>query len=82
MRLVMLRIESMCIIMQLNCQKFKQAGVVAMGIPGEDQWILTAEEYADLAAFKGTSLDEELESRRIAAEFIQKLGMRLKLYKL
>lgn len=51
-----------------------------MGIPGEDQWILTAEEYADLAAFKGTPLDEELESRRVAAEFIQKLGMRLKLY--
>lgn len=51
-----------------------------MGIPGEDQWILTAEEYADLAAFKGTTLDEELESRKVAAVFIQKLGMRLKLY--
>lgn len=45
-----------------------------------DQWILTAEEYADLPTFKETSLEQELESRCKAAEFIQKLGVRLKLY--
>lgn len=45
----------------------------------QDQWILTAEEYADLAAFKGTTIEEELASRAQASDFIQKLGSKLKL---
>lgn len=44
-----------------------------------DQWILSPEEYADLPSFKGTNLEEELENRKQAADFIQKLGMKLKL---
>lgn len=44
-----------------------------------DQWILSPPEYANLPAYKGTSLEEELESRRLAAEYIQKLGNRVKL---
>ena len=47
---------------------------------GRDQWILSPEEYADLPSFKGTSLEEELENRNQAADFIQRLGMKLKLY--
>lgn len=46
---------------------------------GRDQWLLSPEEYADLPNFKMTTLDEELDSRKQAADFIQKLGMKLKL---
>ncbi len=44
-----------------------------------DQWILLAEEYADLVSFKSTTIEEELESRTVAAETIHKIGSRLKL---
>lgn len=44
-----------------------------------DQWILTQEEYADLPAFKDTNLEEELENRAKAADYIQKIGVKLKL---
>lgn len=64
--------------MHFDCRR-RRAGVVTMGTPEEDQWILSADEYADLAAFKGATLEDELRDRSLAAEFIQKIGMRLKL---
>jgi len=51
-----------------------------MAEKGRDQWILTPEEYADLPAFKSTTLEKEMESRRQASELIQKLGAKIKLY--
>lgn len=50
-----------------------------MTVPAGSQWILTAEEYAALATFKGTSEEEELSQRYQATGLVQSLGMRLKL---
>lgn len=48
-------------------------------LPASSQWILTGEEYAALAAFKGSTEEEELAQRYQATGLVQALGMRLKL---
>jgi hypothetical protein len=46
---------------------------------GEAQWILTAEEYGFLPAFKKSTEEEEFSLRYKATGMVQALGMRLKL---
>ena len=52
-----------------------------MGGQADAQWFLTTEEFDDMPAFKGTTWDEELENRYQAASFLQKMGMKINLYR-
>ena len=47
---------------------------------GEGQWILSEEEFGQLAALKKTTDLEEAQARYKATGLVQALGMRLKLY--
>ncbi|PJF19505.1 P-TEFB associated cyclin, partial [Paramicrosporidium saccamoebae] len=54
-------------------------GMAKAQATGEAQWILSADEYSSLAAFKRSTDEEETTQRYKATGLVQSLGMRLKL---